>query len=293
VDVIAPSRSGELVHVRLPHDGQTLAGAWYPPARPTDVAVLHLHGKGGNFYMGPGLFLPSLDDRGEFAHLSLNMRCHDLGYTRYDLPMQDVSEGPIPTGGGMWERMADGVPDVRAGVAWLRERGYEKVFLTGHSSGGYYAVEACATAPDGIAGAILLSTVISYKRNLSAWFPNGGVVDAVVQAREYVARGEGHRLLPIDAWYYALSADSLLERIAEPDDVFAEMLAKTTVPVMFASGEKESRVPQWRSLYDALETDRKRWLVLPGATHDYMGSERELGRAVFEFVRDYTEVPAR
>jgi pimeloyl-ACP methyl ester carboxylesterase len=280
-------RPSELIHVRLADDEQTLAGAWYAPARPTDIALLHVHGKGGNFYMGPGLFLPSLDRAGEFAHLSMNMRCHDLGYTRYDVPMPDVSGGVIPMGGGMWERMADGVPDLRAGVDWLNECGYEKVFLVGHSSGGYYGVQACATQAGGIAGSVLLSTVISYKRNLATWFPDGGLDRAVEQAREYAERGEGHRLLPIDAWYYAISAESLLERVAEPDGIFAEMLAATTVPLMFVSGEKESRVPQWRALYDGLATDRKRWLVLAGATHDYTGAESDLAHAVFDFVRDY------
>ena len=282
------TRPAELVHVPVPDTDESLAGAWYAPAAGTGVALLHLHGKGGNFYMGPGLFVPQLDTEREFAQLSLNMRCHDLGYTRYDRPMPDVSQGVIPMGGGMWERMADGVPDVMAGVRWLHERGYARVFLVGHSSGAYYAAETCAARPDATAGAVLLSTVISYKRNLDTWFPDGGLEAAVEQARAWVASGQGHRLLPIDAWYYAISAESLLERIAEPDGIFAEMLQASTVPIMFGAGELESRVPQWRALYDAVPTDRKHWLVLPGVSHDYLGVERQLADDVFGFVRAWS-----
>jgi pimeloyl-ACP methyl ester carboxylesterase len=281
------TRPGELVRVSLPDAGETLAAAWYPPARDdTTVALLHLHGKGGNFYSGPGLFIPQLDTGREFAHLALNMRSHDLGYTRYDVPMPDAHEGVVAVGGGMWERLSDGCPDVLAGMRWLHERGCSRVFLVGHSSGGYYAVEACVARPDEPAGLVLLSTVISHKRHLSSWFPEAGWLDAAVaRATELVDGGEGHRLLPVASWYYAISAASLLERLAEPDGVFEQFLAATPVPVMFACGEKETRVAQWRSLYEGLPPDRAQWLVLPGASHDYLGSEATLADEVLGFVR--------
>lgn len=280
------TRPAELVRVSLPDLEETLAAAWYPPAGDdTTIALLHLHGKGGNFYSGPGLFIPRLDTRREFAHLALNMRSHDLGYTRYDVPMPDAHEGVVAVAGGMWERMSDGCPDVLAGMRWLRERGYARVFLVGHSSGAYYAAQACAARPDEPAGAVLLSTVISHKRHLSSWFPDGGLGAAVARATELVEAGEGHRLLPVGSWYYAISAASLLERLAEPDGIFEQFLAATRVPVMFACGEKETRVPQWRSLYEALPPDCAHWLVLPGASHDYTGSESTLADEVLAFVR--------
>jgi pimeloyl-ACP methyl ester carboxylesterase len=100
-----------------------------------------------------------------------------------------------------------------------------------------------------------------------------------------VEAGEGHRLLPVASWYYAISAASLLERLAEPDAIFERFLAATRVPVMFACGENETRVAQWRALYEALPPDRARWLVLPGASHDYLGAESTLADAVLGFAR--------
>jgi pimeloyl-ACP methyl ester carboxylesterase len=288
---VSGPREGRLVHVRLDDDSASpLAGAWYPAADGGgDVALLHLHGKGGNFYSGAGLFIPSHDQALEYPHLSLNMRCHDLGYTRYDVPMPDAHEGIMAVGGGMWERMADGCADVLAGARWLHEHGYPKVCLVGHSSGAYYALQACAERHEGLAGVVLLSSVISHKRHLASWFPDGQVDAAIEHAEKLVAQGEGHRLLLTEGWYYAISAASLLERIAEPDGLFARMLAACDVPVMFAAGEEERRVPQWRALYDAMPAaDSKEWLVLAGATHDYLGSEQELTDSVLAFVRRWT-----
>lgn len=280
------ARSAELVHVPVDGVDEHLAAAFYAERNGrSDVAILHLHGKGGNFYSGPSLFIPQEDQAGEFAHLSLNMRCHDLGYTRYDLPMPDVQEGVIPVGGGMWERMSDGVPDIAAGMAWLVRRGYTKIFLAGHSSGAYFAAEACAAGGLQIAGAVLLSTVISYKRNLGAWFPDGALEDTVQRARDLVASGAGHVLLPMDAWYYAISAASLVERTEEPDGIFERWLANIEVPVLFVSGAQEPRVPQWRCLFEEMPSEAKEWLVLEDVSHDYSGQERVLTEHVAGFVR--------
>ena len=281
-------RDAALVFVDVDGDDARLAGAWYPSgSTKTRTALLHLHGKGGNFYQGPGLFLPQLDTDGQFAHLSLNMRCHDLGYTRYDRVMPDVGEGPVAVDGGMWEKMADGVEDVCAGVQWLTENGYSQVVLVGHSSGAYYAAQTLSSpdAPSTVTGAVLLSTVISYKRNLSTWFPDGALDSAIDKAKDLVSRGLGYRLLPTEAWYYAISASSLLERLAEPDGIFQDMLETIDVPVMFACGERERRVEQWRAVFDSMPASaHKEWVVLPGVSHDYTGAEVRLAQEVSDFV---------
>lgn len=280
------SRSAELVHIDLNRGRERLAAAWYPSADATGVALLHLHGKGGNFYTGPGLFIPGCDQQRTCAHLALNMRCHDLGYTRYDVPMPDAKEDHIEVAGGMWERLSEGYEDVLAAMAWLRQRGYPRVFLVGHSSGAYYGLEMSACADGDVAGVVLLSTVISYKRHLHSWFADG-LDAAVARARDFVERGEGHRLLATESWYYAISARSLLERVEQPDDAFEQLLSRNPSPIMFVCGETEKRLEQWRSLYDGLDTRRKEWLVLPGVSHDYIGAEQALTSEILRFAREW------
>lgn len=292
IERTGPDGDARLVRVAL-DSGERLTGAWYPPAQPTRVALLHLHGKGGNFYSSTGASIPEHDDGREVAHLSLNMRCHDLGYTRPDVRMPDAHRGVIAVAGGMWERLADGYRDVEAGIAWLAERGYDRVFIAGHSSGGWYAAQACARSGGAVAGQLLLSPVISNKRHLDVWFSDGGLERAEREARELVAQGEGHRLLATRTWYYAISAASLLERLEEPDDVLETMLAAAPgVPLMLACGTEEPRVPQWRALFDGLATEHKQWLELDGVGHDYGGRERELTDAVLAFARTYA-APSR
>lgn len=283
---MSQTRSATLVHVDADGIDERLAAAWYSPRERTDIAFLHLHGKGGNFYTGPGLFVPLHDDTHEFAHLSLNMRCHDLGYTRYDVPMPDVTKGHVQVAGGMWEQLSSGHVDVAAGVSWLREQGHTRIFLVGHSSGAYYALESSADHGIDVAGVVLLSSVISYKRHLNAWFAEGLDV-AVDRARSLVARGEGHRLMPIESWYYAISAVSLLERVDQDDDAFEQLLERNAAPVMFVCGDAEARLPQWREQYDRVASDRKQWLVLSGASHDYIGAEGVLTEEILRFARHW------
>jgi len=53
--------------------------------------------------------------------------------------------------------------------------------------------------------------------HLLHWFADEGVEAAIEHAQALVKAGDGHRLLSTRTWCCAISADSLLERLAEPD----------------------------------------------------------------------------
>src|SRR5580700_2570524 len=67
-------------------DGYPLDEAFVEPrvGRPV-AALIDLQGKDGNFEPGSRRFLAKRTREGPTAYFALNMRCHDLGYTRYDL----------------------------------------------------------------------------------------------------------------------------------------------------------------------------------------------------------------
>src|SRR5215207_1188028 len=118
-------------------DGWWLDGALYPAEQAAGPAVLLLHGKTQNFYSGPGRFLPPALVAAGYTCLTLNMRCHDLGYTRDDLPYANIdqlaADSQCQLAGGAWEHLESGHLDLGAGVDYLRGRGYARVALVGHS----------------------------------------------------------------------------------------------------------------------------------------------------------------
>ena len=132
--------------------------------------MLHVHGKGGNFYSGPPRTLPPLIVPDRFVHLSLNLRCHDLAYSRLG-NAAGIAPGAGAADGGMWERLDEGAPDIEAGVAWLRAHTGLPVVVVAHSAGGYFLADHSATAPP-VAGRVFLSPLTSVRFPLSIWWPD-------------------------------------------------------------------------------------------------------------------------
>jgi pimeloyl-ACP methyl ester carboxylesterase len=281
----APSQS---VFVELEtDDGRRLAGLRYDPLGGTPVAsLLHIHGKGGNFYTGPGRFVPAIRRRDPVAQLSINMRCHDLAYTREDVPYGDFAEGGARVDGGMWEDLSVGWRDLDAGVRYLQSRYDAPVFVVGHSSGGFYVADYASRGPE-IAGRILLSPLCDNKRPFPHWFGGSdGVARAIGQAEELVAAGRGHHLIPLPVWFYGISARSLVQRSEEADNAWANMMSANESPILCVVGGKESRVEEWRALIDQSPAPRKEFVVVDDADHLYGGSEEVVAETVVNFALD-------
>ena len=287
-------RSSNIVElVSLPTADNVMVDALiHPPAdgaRPV-ASIIHLHGKGGNFYSGPARHLPTLPARIPMRHLALNMRCHDLGYTRADRPYVDQENGgQTPVAGGFWERLDEGRVDIKAAVEHLRTLGPEPIFLAGLSSGGFYVADYCARHDD-VAGRIAISPVLSNKRPLEFWFPGEeGVEQAATTARSMVDAGRGHELIAASTWFYAISAQSLLDRLDEPDEAWLELMNSSSTPVLHLWGSRETRGPLWQARFDALTAPSKTRVVVEGADHSYLDHMTELGRAIEDFVAAVTK----
>ena len=275
----------ELVTLRT-DDGLALDAALYQPDDPV-AAVVHLHGKGGNFYSGPGRFIPELTAKERILHLSVNMRCHDLAYTRYDVADAELSAS-VTVAGGMWERLDDGFRDVAAAVGFLRRAGHDRIFIAGHSSGGFYTADYCGRFPGEAAGRLLLSPLTANATAFERWFPEEGErARALAQAEALVSEGHGHWLIPIRSWYFAVSAHSLLERAAEPEEAWAQALAACPSPVLFLWSDAEARDGLWQHELERFTAGPKRRVRLHGCDHQYHGSERPVAEAVAQFVHDY------
>jgi alpha/beta superfamily hydrolase len=99
-----------------------------------------------------------------------------------------------------------------------------------------------------------------------------------------VAAGQGHLLIPVTQWYYAISATSLLDRIDEPDDAWQRAMEADDSPCLMVWGTAESRTAAWQLAYEALDLPSKQAVQIPGSGHYYVGFEMEVTRAVADFV---------
>ena len=246
------------------------------------AAVVHIHGKGGNFYTGPGRFVPELTPGEPLAHLSINMRCHDLAYSRYDGVWDDVDAAAV-VAGGMWEDLSVGHLDLEAAVDFLRARGHRIVVMAGHSSGGFYTADYGARHPE-IEGRIFLSPLTGNGTALPRWFPAPGDLDAALaKASSLVADGKGHWLIPLPTWYFAVSAQSLLERAAEPAGIWLRDVQACPSPLLMLWGDTEDRDQLWRNLCDQMDLPGLQTHVVAGADHQYTGYEAQVAEMVTRF----------
>ncbi len=110
--------------VRMDAARGTVEARWDAPPEPTSTALLMVGGGDGGFDGPAEALYPTLAcdavERG-WGALRVDFRIHRFP--------NDVEEG---------------VHDVRAGLAWLRNQGIERVGLVGHSFGGAVVIEAGA-----------------------------------------------------------------------------------------------------------------------------------------------------
>lgn len=155
--------------------------------------------------------------------------------------------------------------------------------LAGHSSGGLYTGVYNDTRSV-IAGRVFLSPLMTSRTAFQVWFDSASERDeARARAEVMVAEGHGERLLPLPTWYYAISARSLLERIAEPDDYFAQGLRGWSSPVLGVWGGREGRVDEWARVFGGLDDRPCQTVTIPGAGHHYTGYEAR----VVDVLRDF------
>jgi len=253
----------------------------------TDLALLHVHGKGGNFYGLPFRAIAPRLNSDRIVQLSVNMRCHDLGYTRTDVPDPDsLISNDVGVAGGWWEKFSEGVDDLAAVTDYVRSQlRIRRIVLVGHSAGGLYSAVYAAQDPSVVA-TIQLSPLTSNKTNLPAWFPEESQQIAFKdRAVTMIAEGRGHHILPIDAWFYGISAATFLERVSEMDDLWLSSMARIDRPALVLWGSKESRSSLWSSLIARLGNASCAGREIGGAEHNYIGFEDEVTHIVEEFLK--------
>ncbi len=222
----------QLELISIPTETHPLDGLFYQPERQACGAVLLMHGNTMNFYTGSLRFLPPVLVNAGFACLAFNRRGHDVLSTR---------NSRIAVGGA-FQTAAEGIEDNRLAGEWLRARGYPNPVVMGHSNGGMLAVQHVADHPQTPA-LVLLSAHMGGKNMVQrsskgGLFAGDRVEELTAQAKGLVAAGRGRELLLLPGWWYAISAESFLDRLYDTPDGLA-LAPRIKCPVLYIRGDKE------------------------------------------------------
>ncbi|HET7764717.1 MAG TPA: alpha/beta hydrolase [Burkholderiales bacterium] len=260
--------------VSIPTAAQPLDGLYYEPegGRAKGAALL-LHGNTMNFYTGPLRFLPPVLVRIGLACLAFNRRGHDVLSTRSNRMAE----------GGAFQTAAEGIEDNRLAARFLAARGFDTPVVIGHSNGGMLAVRHVADRPKTPA-LVLLSAHgggkdIVQKGARSGLMVGDRVEEFAARAREMVTAGRGRELMLMPGWWYAISAESFLDRLTETPDTL-ELASKVKCPSLFVRGDKEPREQYPAEEFSARAGGPCTVEIVPDCDHFYNGREEAVGALV-------------
>jgi pimeloyl-ACP methyl ester carboxylesterase len=168
-------------------DNERLHGALFTPERPSDLALLLVHGVAMNFYLPPLFtFGQELTARG-FHSFAINTRGHDW-----------ISRAGNLTkfGGSAYENLEDCLPDLDGALDYLKRHGYRRIILIGHSLGAIKSIiyQGTRQRPD-VIGIVSCSAPRQFYSERVA--RQAGFRELIEKAEAMVAEGKGEELIPV------------------------------------------------------------------------------------------------
>ena len=169
-------------------DNERLHGALFTPEEtPSDLALLFVHGVAMNFYLPPLFtFGKELAGRG-FHSFVINTRGHDW-----------ISRAGNLTkfGGSAYENLEDCLPDLDGALDYLKQAGYRRMILIGHSLGAIKSIiyQGTRRRPD-VIGIVSCSAPRQFYSERMARQPR--FRELIEKAEAMVAQGKGEELIPV------------------------------------------------------------------------------------------------
>jgi pimeloyl-ACP methyl ester carboxylesterase len=208
--------------------------------------------------------------------------------------------------GGMYEKLADSVADIRAWIDFAVSRGAKRVILQGHSHGAIKVTHYLITTRDPrVCGLILLSPSDDMgiaRKQLGERF-----LWVLARAREMTSKGSGRKLLSERDSSYPVSAATFFDcynkdsitgifNMSRTDRREFPELASISVPVLVAVGTVEEAFVGKPHKYVEdiracmVECPSFTGFVVEGAPHNYLGRETQLARALEKWLRAQTRI---
>jgi pimeloyl-ACP methyl ester carboxylesterase len=264
--------------VSIATDGQPLDGLYYEPddGRCTG-AVLLMHGNTMNFYVGAPRFLPPVLTRLGLACLAYNRRGHDILSTR---------DSRLPEGGA-FQTVAEAIADNDYAAAWLGARGFAAPIVIGHSNGGMLAVRHVAEHPETTALVLLSAHAggpsILRQSSAAGLMARDRVDEFVAEAARLVAAGRPRELMVLPRWWYAITAESLLDRDRNTPSIL-ELAPRITCPVLYLRGDQEARDMYPAEAFAARAGGSCDVRIVEACDHFYNGREAAVAALVADWL---------
>lgn len=255
--------------VSIPTDTIPLDGLYYEPEDKASGAALLFHGNTMNFYVGALRFLPPVLVQLGLACLAFNRRGHDILSTRNSR----ASEG------GAFQLAREGIEDNRTAARWLAAHGFSAPVVIGHSNGGMLAVRHVADHPQ--TPALVLLSAHGGGRNIvqrgaqSGLMVGDRVEEFAARARDMVNAGRGRELILMPGWWYAISAESFLDRLTETPDTL-ELAPKVKCPTLYVRGDREPRASYPAEDFKSFAGGPCTVEIVPDCDHFYNGREEAI-----------------
>ena len=287
------------------------------PLTPGPLCVVHVHGWDGNFYENrfidhaarvcteQGIGFVSGNNRGHdyiADVLRTSRRQKSEGRSRKaELTKREAERCDYVQIGGMYEKLADSVADIRAWIDFADSCGAKRVILQGHSHGAIKATNYLVTTHDPrVCGLILLSPSDDMgiaRKQLGERF-----LWVLARARELVRAGKGRQLLPERDSQYPVSAATFFDchnkgsitgifNMSRTDRRELPELASISVPVLMAVGAVDEAFVGAPQKYVAdvaahlVNCPSFTGAVIDGAPHNYLGREAQLARVLQKWLR--------
>ena len=280
----------------ITEDGLVLHGVLYEPEEPTDTVLVHVHGMAGNFYENPYLdFLATtLTDNG-IAFCAFNNRGN--GNVTDFLRIKDEKKDYVVYGTS-GEKFEDCVFDINAHVDFVKEKGYKKIHLSGHSLGAPKVAYFASQFPEDLTSLIFMSPsdMLGLARDNSDQFEK-----EITAAEKLAEEGREGELLPDYIWgEHPITARTYLNLFNNESKagIFNfhdktlgfETLSKITTPTLAFMGRRDDvlLIPI-EEIMETIKTEMKssakvKTEIVGDADHNYLDHEQMMADILKDWI---------
>jgi alpha-beta hydrolase superfamily lysophospholipase len=275
-------------------DGVLLVGALFPPERDAvghvDAIVL-CPGTSAEFFSPPLPTVAAAAAAAGYAALTLSTRGRGIVWRDRQTGFQ----------GAAFERISDCVEDFAGAIDWLRERGYRRVVLWGHSLSGVKVLYAAAHAPHPSLVGVISVAGPRWSAEHYRSLPVAAEFERHRQTAErMVADGRGGDLFPVT---FPLgptfqTAEGWLDKYAHEKYNPLRWADQIALPFCRIDAEGDLAVAQYgmaglaeQLLRRAQPTPFNRAVVIPKTDHLFTGAHEQLAKAVVDWL-DALRAPA-